>query len=357
MIISRTPFRVSFFGGGTDYAPWYREHGGAVLSTTINHYCYISCRYLPPFFDYRDRIVWSQIETINRHEDISHPVVREVLKMFKLEGLEIHHNGDLPSRAGLGSSSSFTVGILNSLNGLKGKISTKKQLARSAIYVERELLRENVGVQDQIAAAYGGFNKIEIAVDGSFQVTPMTLSQERISELQSCLLMFYTGTSRTASEIAGEQIKSIPKKTKELRCMQHMVDEAISILSGDGDICEFGFLLNESWQTKRQLNPRISPAFVDEIYAAGMKAGALGGKLLGAGGGGFMLFFVPPEHKASVLSAMKTLLLIPLQFENTGSQIIFYDPGHYSQSSLCGEDFLKCVEGQNSISFAEECGV
>lgn len=344
MIISRTPFRVSFFGGGTDYDPWYREHGGAVLSTTINRYCYLNCRHLPPFFDYRNRIVWSQIETVSEHEEIVHPVVREVLKMLQLQGVEIHHDGDLPSRAGLGSSSSFTVGILNALNGLMGKISTKEQLARTAIYVERELLSENVGIQDQIAAAYGGFNKIEIGRDGAFRVMPMTLPAPRMDSLQSRLLMFYTGTSRIASDIAGEKIKAIPNKTTELHRMRQMVDEAIDILNGDGDINEFGRLLDETWQLKRQLSARIAPAFVDDIYVAAMKAGALGGKLLGAGGGGFMLFFVPPERREQVLAVLDHLLAVPIQFESSGSQIIFYDPAHYSRSSLTGKPFFRQLE-------------
>lgn len=344
MIISRTPFRVSFFGGGTDYAPWYQEHGGAVLSTTINRYSYLNCRYLPPFFDYRNRIVWSQIETVNDHDEIDHPVVREVLKLLQLQGVEIHHDGDLPSRAGLGSSSSFTVGILNALNGLMGKISTKKQLALDAIHVERELLRENVGIQDQIAAAYGGFNKIEIAQDASFQVMPMTLTAQRMTALQGSLLMFYTGTSRIASDIAGEKIKAIPSKTVELHRMRRMVDEAIDVLNSTGDLSDFGRLLDEAWQVKRQFSARIAPAFIDEIYLAAMNAGALGGKLLGAGGGGFMLFFVSPERRADVLAALDHLLVVPLQFETSGSQIIFYDPDHYSRSSLTGKPFSRHLD-------------
>jgi len=264
VIISRTPFRVSFFGGGTDYRPWFREHGGAVLSTTINRYCYISCRHLPPFFDYRNRIVWSQIETVNAYDEIVHPVVREVLRMMQLQGVGVHHDADLPSRAGLGSSSSFTVGILNALNGLIGKIRTKEQLARTAIHVEQELLRENVGIQDQIAAAYGGFNKIEIGHDGTFRVIPMTLPAPRMAALQASLLMFYTGTSRIASDIAGEKINAIPNKTAELTRMRRMVDEAIDILNSDDDINDFGRLLDEAWQIKRQLSARIAPAFVNE---------------------------------------------------------------------------------------------
>lgn len=341
MIISRTPFRISFFGGGTDYSPWYQEHGGAVLSTTINRYCYISCRYLPPFFDYRNRIVWSKIETVNEHDEIAHPVVREVLKLYKLQGVEIHHDGDLPSRAGLGSSSSFTVGILNALNGLTGKISAKDQLARDAIRVERELLRENVGIQDQIAAAYGGFNKIEISPNGSFRVIPMILQKERLLALQSSLLLFYTGTSRIASDIAGEKIKAIPNKKTELHRIRELVDEAINILNSDKDINHFGYLLDEAWRVKRQLSSRISPAFVDEIYSIATKAGALGGKILGAGGGGFMIFFVPPDSHAQVLSALDHLLVVPIQFESSGSQIIFYNPDDYPRLLLDGKYFYR----------------
>jgi D-glycero-alpha-D-manno-heptose-7-phosphate kinase len=344
LIISRTPFRISFFGGGTDYSPWFREHGGAVLSTTINRYCYLSCRHLPPFFDYRNRVVWSQIETVNEHEEIIHPVVREVLKLMQVQGVEIHHDGDLPSRAGLGSSSSFTVGILNALNGLMGKISSREQLARTAIHVEQDLLHENVGVQDQIAAAYGGFNKVEIARDGNFRVMPMTLPAPRMAALQSSLLMFYTGTSRMASDIAGEKIKAIPNKTAELHRMRRMVDEAIDILNRGDDINDFGRLLDETWQIKRQLSARVAPAFVDQIYTTAMGAGALGGKLLGAGGGGFMLFFVPPERRTDVLAALDHLLVVPIQFESSGSEIIFYDPDHYSRSSLVGKPFSRHMD-------------
>ena len=344
MIISRTPFRVSFFGGGTDYGPWFREYGGAVLSTTINRYCYLSCRHLPPFFEYRNRIVWSKNETVNTHDEIEHPVVREVLKMFDLQGVEIHHDGDLPSRAGLGSSSSFAVGIVNALNGLMGKISTKDELARAAIYIEQDLLRENVGVQDQIAAAYGGFNKIEIDKDGEFRVIPMTLTTQRKEELESNLLLLYTGTSRIASNIAEEKIKAIPNKKDVLHRMREMVDEAIDILNGERDIDQFGRLLDEAWQQKRSLTSRIAPAFVDDIYSTAIKAGALGGKLLGAGGGGFMLFYVPLEKRSAVLSALDQLLMVPIQFENGGSQIIFYERDSYGKYSLSGKPFFRHID-------------
>jgi D-glycero-alpha-D-manno-heptose-7-phosphate kinase len=340
MIISRTPFRVSFFGGGTDYEPWFKEHGGAVLSTAINRYCYLNCRYLPPFFDYQKRIVWSQIETVNDYDEIIHPVVREVLKMHHLKNISIHHDGDLPSRSGLGSSSSFTVGILNAINALTGATSSKEDLARTAIYIERELLGENVGVQDQIAAAYGGFNKIEIATNGNFSVTPMNLPLQRLESLQAKLLMFYTGTSRIASEIAGDKIKAIPNKKNELHRMRTMVDEATKLIYSNDDINDFGVLLDEAWNIKKQFSERVAPPFINDIYELAIKAGSLGGKLLGAGGGGFMLFFVPEEKRESVLYALRELLLVPIQFESTGSQIIFHDPDHYTRSSLSGKSFV-----------------
>ena len=326
MIITRTPYRISFFGGGTDYAPWFREHGGAVLSSTINRYCYINCRFLPQFFNYRNRIVWSQIETVNEHNEISHPVVREVLKLYNIQGVEIHHDGDLPSRAGLGSSSAFTVGLIHALNALSGKISHKNDLVKSAIYVEQDLLSENVGIQDQIAVAYGGLNKIEIHPDGNFYVDPISISLNRKLELESRLLLFYTGTSRLSSEIAGDNIRQIPNNKIQLQQMRKMVDEAVEILYSDSDINAFGQLLEESWMLKRQLSSLISTNSIDEIYSTAKKAGAIGGKVLGAGGGGFMLFFVPDERKLDVISSLSHLLMIPIKFESGGSQTIFYDP-------------------------------
>lgn len=341
MIISRTPFRISFFGGGTDYKPWFQEHGGAVLSTTFNRYSYISCRYLPPFFDYRNRIVWSRIETVNDYDEIIHPVVREVLRMMKVHNIEIHHEGDLPSRSGLGSSSSFTVGLLNSLYKLTNLETDHESLAKMAIYVEQTLLKENVGVQDQIAVAHGGLNRIDIAQDASYKVTPVDISTERVGQLQDSLMLFYTGTSRMASDIAGDKIRMIPEKTQELHQMKQMVDEGVSILEGSGDIVDFGRLLNESWKIKRTLSSKVAPAFVDDIYQDALAAGAVGGKLLGAGGGGFMLFFVPPENQQSVLTALDHLLVVPIRFEYSGSKIIFCDPDHYSRSSLAGKSFTR----------------
>ncbi len=326
MIITRTPYRISFFGGGTDYPVWFRAHGGAVLSTTINRYCYLSCRELPPFFNYRSRVVWSHIECINDHRDILHPVVRCALKELDIrQGVEIHHNGDLPARTGLGSSSSFTVGLLLALNALKGKMVNKYTLAQKAIEIEQEKLQENVGVQDQISAAFGGLNKINIFCDGSFQVNPVTLPQDRINGLRNHLLMFYTGVSRSASAIAADKIKAIPSKQTELTRMFAMVDEALDILDA-GDYRAFGELLHESWMLKRSLAAAVAPEFVDDIYDCARAAGAWGGKILGAGGGGFMIFLAEPERHAAVSKALENLLAVPISFDQRGAEVILYDP-------------------------------
>lgn len=340
MIISRTPYRISFFGGGTDYAPWYEKHGGVVLSTSINHYAYITARWLPPFHTEKSRIVWSKIEAVQKHENIEHPPVRACLKYLDIEnGIEIHHTGDLPARSGLGSSSTFTVGLLNALRALKIQETTKAELALEAIKIEREILRENVGIQDQIIAAYGGLNTTCINQDGSFLIEKLRLPFERTNELQGHLLLFFTGVSRTASNIAKEQIDNTANKTIELKRMQEMVAQAVGILKYDIDICEFGLLLHESWKIKRTLAKNISPQFVDDIYDRGLKAGAIGGKLLGAGGGGFILFFAKPENHDKIRSELKDLLWVPFKFENEGSKIIFNEPNNYSRESLVRRDY------------------
>lgn len=342
MIISRTPYRMSFFGGGTDYHTWYREHGGAVLSTTINHYCYLTCRYLPPFFPEKSRIVWSQIEKVNEHAEIAHPAVRSVLEYLNVDnGMEIHHSGDLPARSGLGSSSAFTVGLLNAMYALQGRMSNKRELACEAVYVEREILRENVGVQDQIAAAYGGFNRIEIMPNGDFSVHPMILPQGRLEEFQSHFLLFFTGVSRTASNIAKEQMQAQARgdNKAELQAIRGMVDLASDILTSGGDISAFGELMHEGWQIKRSLSSAIAPDFVDEIYARARANGAIGGKLLGAGGGGFMLFFAKPENHLKLMQALEDLLWVPFEFETAGSNIIFFDRNAYSRTSLTRRDY------------------
>lgn len=341
MIISRTPYRISFFGGGTDYHTWYQEHGAAVLSTTINRYCYLHCRKLAPFFQHKSRVVWSIVEEVLSNHDIQHPSINAVLEYLKINaGVEIHHLGDLPARSGLGSSSAFTVGLLNGLYALNGVMPSKHELACEAIHIERDIIKEQVGVQDQIETAYGGLNKILIQPNGDFEVMPMILHPERLQSLQDHLLLFYTGVARNASNIAEEQIKSIPNKQAELSSIRQMVDEGINILSSQSDLKDFGRLLHESWMLKRQISSKISPAFVDSIYATALKAGALGGKLLGAGGGGFILFFVEPDLQKQVCEALNNLLLVPFKFENSGSQIIFYDNNNYTNTSMERRDYL-----------------
>jgi D-glycero-alpha-D-manno-heptose-7-phosphate kinase len=326
MIISRTPFRVSFFGGGTDYPGWFQENKGAVIATTIDKYCYITCRYLPPFFDHKSRIIYSKMEHVDKNQDIEHPAVREVLQFLKIrQGIEIHHDGDLPARTGLGSSSSFTVGLLKSLYALKGIMTTKDQLAREAIYIEQELCKDNVGCQDQTLAAYGGFNYIEFGGPHHLRVRTVTILPEKVRLLQSHMMMFFTGFARMASQIAAHQIKNIPKKKVELREMYQMVRKAVEILNGD-DLLAFGKLLDESWKIKRTLSDKISTPHIDEMYDTARRAGAVGGKLLGAGGGGFVLIFAPPEKQKRIRERLKKFLEIPFKFENQGSQIIFYQP-------------------------------
>lgn len=325
MIISRTPFRISFFGGGTDYPVWFEENGGAVLSTTIDKYCYITCRYLPPFFEHKYRVVYSKVETVKHVNQIEHPAVKAILEYLDVKhGVEIHHDGDLPARTGLGSSSSFSVGLLNAIYSLKGIMVPKFRLAREAIHVERNLLSEHVGSQDQIAAAYGGFNRIIFSGKDNFSVESIILPQGRKEELQDHLLLYFTGFSRFASKIAKKQIDVTPKKQKELVAMYKMVDEAVNILTSTCSIKEFGALLHESWNLKRSLTDKISSPKIDEIYNDAIEAGAIGGKLLGAGGGGFMLFFVEPGKRNKVRKRLRGLLEVGFNFENAGSQIIFY---------------------------------
>ena len=327
MIISRTPFRISFFGGGTDYPDWFQHHKGATLATTINKYCYITCRYLPPFFDHRSRIIYSKMEHVQAVNEIQHPAVREVLKFLKINrGVEIHHDGDLPARTGLGSSSSFTIGLLNSLYALKGVMPTKERLAKEAIYIEQQMCKENVGCQDQTLAAHGGLNFIQFSGRHEINVKSITISDRRRKELQDHLMLYFTGFSRNASEVAAEQIKNIPKKKAELTMLCQMAYEARSILSSQKNIDEFGKLLHKGWMIKRELSSRVSTPYIDEVYATARKAGAIGGKLLGAGGGGFILLFVPHGKKENIKQKLKKLLLVPFKFEDLGSQVIFYQP-------------------------------
>jgi D-glycero-alpha-D-manno-heptose-7-phosphate kinase len=329
MIISRTPFRVSFFGGGTDYPAWYQENGGgAVLSTTIDKYCYISVRELPPFFDHRFRIVYSIVENVKEVDEIRHPAARAVIQRLAVKkGLEIHHDGDLPARSGLGSSSAFTVGLISAIHALEGQYSSREALANEAIHVEQCMLREAVGVQDQISTAFGGFNHITFRPDGTYTVNPMVLPPDRLEALQAHLMLVFTGVSRFAAEVAQTQIDNFKNRGAELRAVRDMVDRAIGILtSPSSDLFEFGQLLHENWMIKRTLSVRVSNPVVDDLYDAARRAGAVGGKLLGAGGGGFMLLFVRPSDRARVTAVLRDHIIVPLKFESSGSRIVLYQP-------------------------------
>jgi D-glycero-alpha-D-manno-heptose-7-phosphate kinase len=328
MIITRTPLRVSFFGGGTDYPVWFRENGGAVLSTTIDKYCYITCRKLPPFFDYHSRISYSKVENVADNGAIEHPSVRGCLQFMGIrEGVEIHHVADLPARTGLGTSSAFTVGLLLGLYALSDRMRNKHSLAQDAIHVEQEILRETVGVQDQVAAAFGGFNHISFQADERIEVNPVLAPAARLLELQEHMILFFTGFARTASEIAKEQVKETPNRNTELTTMLQMVDEASEIISNSHrPLFEFGSLLHESWKVKRMLTNKITNPQIDEIYEAGREAGAIGGKLLGAGGGGFMLFFVSPERREALIRRLRGLVCVPFGFSTRGSHVVVYEP-------------------------------
>jgi D-glycero-alpha-D-manno-heptose-7-phosphate kinase len=339
MIITRTPLRISFFGGGTDYPVWYREYGGAVLATTIDKCCYITCRRLPPFFEYHSRISYSRLENVARNDAIEHPSVRGCLQYLGIEeGVEIHHVADLPARTGLGTSSAFTVGLLLGLYALQDQMRDKQALAADAIYVEQELLQEAVGTQDQLSAAYGGFNRINFYTDGTYEVRRVVTPPSRLAELEQYLALYFTGFARTASEIAKEQIRMTPQRKHELDAMLQLVDEAEAIIASPGrSLDEFGRLLHEGWQIKRALTQKITNAAIDEIYEAGLGAGALGGKLLGAGGGGFMLFFVAPERRQELRMRLQKLLCVPFTFSSRGSQIVVYEPEKAYDESLARE--------------------
>ena len=343
MIITSTPLRISFFGGGTDYPVWYREYGGAVLSTAINKSCYISCRHLPPFFEYHSRISYSKVENVSSNDTIEHPSVRACLQFLNItEGVEIHHIADLPARTGLGTSSAFTVGLLLALYGLQNQMRDKHALAADAIHVEQNLLHEAVGAQDQVSAAYGGFNRIEFARDGAIEVRRILTPPGRLVELEKHLALYFTGFSRTASEIAQEQLRATPQKQRELETMLELVDEAEAILTeGNRPLQEFGRLLHEGWKIKRSLTDKISNRSIDEIYEVGLSAGAIGGKLLGAGGGGFMLFYVEPEQREALSARLRKLLCVPFTFSSRGSHVVLYEPEEQYEKALASHrDFV-----------------
>ncbi len=335
MIISRTPLRISFLGGGTDYPTWFESHPGAVLATTVDKYIYVSCRYLPPFFDHSIRVSYSKMERANRVDEIEHPSVRTCLRFLGIESnVEIHTDADLPARTGLGSSSSFTVGLLHALHAYKGQLVTKMQLAQEAIHVEQNLIRENVGCQDQILASFGGLNRIDFNGQPTPVVAPVPLTQRRLDDFEQHLMLFYTGIARMASEIAGEQLRRIPEREPELLEIYRLVGEATNLLTGNGSLKEFGKLLHEYWVLKKALSSRISTSSIDEAYALARRNGAYGGKLLGAGGGGFLLIFADPDCQRRIREALRALLYVPVKLESTGSQIIVYQPNHPNRDGI-----------------------
>ena len=326
MVISRTPFRISFFGGGTDYPSWYLQHGGAVLATTIDKYCYLTCRHFPPFFSCKYHIVWSKIETCNSIDEIHHPVVREVLRYLGIDrGLSVHHQGDLPARSGIGSSSAFTVGIMHALYALQGQMVDKLKLAQESIYIEREVLKETVGSQDQVSVACGGFNHVTFSQSGEINIMPLTIKNERIRDLNNHLMLFYTGIERTAADIAQSYVHDIQSKSHQLNLMAEMVNESISILNSEEDLTRFGKLIGESWKLKRSLSTQVSSTIIDQLYDLTISAGAIGGKITGAGGGGFLLVFAEPDKHENIKENLKKLVHVPFRFEFSGSQIIFFD--------------------------------
>ena len=330
MIITQTPFRMSFFGGGTDFPRFYKEHGGAVISTTFDKYCYVNVRHLPRFFDYSTELSYSKIERVKNVDEIQHPAVREAMKYLDMHELRLTYEADLPARSGLGTSSSFAVGMLNAFYALKGKYADKRKLADDAIYLERVLCNESGGVQDQIAASFGGLNRINFNAEG-YEVNPIIISPERKQQLNRNLMLFFTGFSRFSSDIQVGTQKAMVDKQAQLLEMYSLVDESEKVLTSKGDLNEFGRLLDYTWKLKRGISSGISTDSIDGLYAKGMEAGAIGGKLLGAGGGGFLLFYVEEDRQEHVRRAMEELLYVPFEFENSGTRVIHYTPEMYEK--------------------------
>jgi D-glycero-alpha-D-manno-heptose-7-phosphate kinase len=318
MIICRTPFRISFFGGGTDYPGWYRHHGGAVLAATIDKYCYLTCRHLPPFFEHRIRVVYRQIESCKTIDEISHPAVREALRYLHIDrGVELHHDGDLPARSGMGSGSAFTVGLLHALHALRGEMASKSQLAREGMYLEQGVLREAAGSLGPVMAAYGGLRHVKFRPDGEIAVNPLILPPGRVAELKAHLMLFYTGLPGTADAVGGPVV-AVEARRRHLRIARELVEEGINVLAGGADVRAFGDLMDEAWQAG------AAPG-AEELYRRALSAGAIGGQLTG-GGGGFLLLFVPPDAREDVAEALGRVH-VPFEFEMGGSQVIFYEPG------------------------------
>ncbi len=330
MIITKTPFRMSFFGGGTDMENFFREYGGAVLSTTFDKYCYVNVRHLPRFFDYSTELSYSRTERVTDVENIEHPAVRNAMKMLDMHEIRLTYEADLPARSGLGTSSSFVVGMLNAFYCLKGKYVDKKRLANEAIYLERVLCNEAGGWQDQIAASFGGMNRIEFNKGGTYEVRPIIIHPDRKKQLNENLLMFFTGFTRFSSDIQKVNQVGYNEKIKQLQQMYSLVDDAQNVLEDkNSDLDDFGRLLNATWKLKRQIGGAITTDSIDGLYERGISAGACGGKLLGAGGGGFFVFYVQPEKRDAVMDAMKDLLYVPFCFEDEGTKVIHYSPEMY----------------------------
>lgn len=330
MIITKTPFRMSFFGGGTDMESFFRQYGGAVLSTTFDKYCYVNVRHLPRFFNYNTEVSYSKTERVTNVDDIEHPAVRNAMKMLDMHEIRLTYEADLPARSGLGTSSSFAVGMLNAFYCLKGKYASKKRLADEAIYLERELCGEAGGWQDQIAASFGGMNRIEFNRDGTYDVKPIIIHPDRKIQLNENLLMFFTGFTRFSSDMQKANAMGYAEKIKQLREMYSLVDDAEAVLEEkNSDLDDFGRLLDKTWRLKRQTGGAITNGSIDALYNKGINAGALGGKLLGAGGGGFLVFYVRSEKKETVMEAMKDLLYVPFLFEDGGTRVIHYSPETY----------------------------
>jgi D-glycero-alpha-D-manno-heptose-7-phosphate kinase len=338
MIITRTPFRMSFFGGGTDMPDYFKDHPGAVISTTFDKYCYVNVRHLPQFFEYSTELSYSKIERVTAIDQIQHPAVRNAMELLDMHEIRLTYEGDLPARSGLGTSSSFAVGMLNAFHALKGHYKSKAQLAEEAIHLERDLCQEAGGWQDQIAASFGGLNRINFS-GNKFEVLPIIISPERKEQLNSNLVMFFTGFTRFSSDVQNDNKAKTEedreKKIETLDKMYHLVDEAENVLEDKSrDLGDFGRLLDTTWRLKKKTGKSVTTSNIDELYEKGIQAGALGGKLLGAGGGGFLVFYVEPKNQESVHEAFKDLLYVPFKFENTGSRVIYFEPESYEKKGI-----------------------
>lgn len=320
MYIIKTPFRLSFFGGGTDFETYFSQYGGSVISTTIDKYCYVTVRNLPPFFDYENQVTYSKVERFNDAQEVEHPLVREALKFKPVDRIQIAYDADLPACSGIGSSSSFAVGLLKGLNAMRGNFPNKREIANEAIFLERKLCKEYGGIQDQIAASFGGFNRIDFNKNG-FSIRPIEISSENKRRLSNNLLLAFTGFTRYATDVSMDQEKSISKSREYLNEMKKITDEAEELLR-TGNIDDFGRLLNRTWEYKKKLSDKISNSEIDRLYDIALNSGAYGAKIIGAGGGGFMLIYAPKENHSKIKNALNDLTFFNVEFEDKGSVFI-----------------------------------